>query len=88
MEEGNYRGRIKRLEKFQTVVVQKLSKLVVICMLDVARKEFLEKSNFRTNSMFNVLGGHCKVILGLRSRLRLSKCTRKKIHSPMQQREE
>ena len=27
--------------------------------------------------MFNVLGGHCNVILGLRSQLRLSKCTRK-----------
>ena len=49
MEEGNYRGRIKRLEKWkeiQTVVVQKLSKLVVICMLDVARERIFRKVEF------------------------------------------
>ena len=49
MEEGNYRGRIKRLEKWKeilTVVVQKLSKLVVICMLDVARERIFRKVEF------------------------------------------
>ena len=86
MEEGNYRGRIKRLEKWkeiQSVVVQKLSKLVVICMLDVPRERIFRKVEFPDRipcSMYWM--DICNVILGLRSRLRLSKCTRKKCKVP------
>ena len=59
MEEGNYRGRIKRLEKWkeiQTVVVQKLSKLVVICMLDVARERIFRQVEFPTEFHVQCIG--------------------------------
>ena len=85
MEEGNYRGRIKRLEKWkeiQTVVVQKLSKLVVICMLDVARERIFRKVEFPDRIPCSMYWVDIVMLFLVYVLDYDSQCTRKKIQSP------